>query len=43
VAAGGIFFFKDADRRTRLAEEQLARDGKTNNSAADDKMVVFFQ
>ena len=43
VAAGSVFFFKDADRRAWFAEQQLAGDCEAHNTAADDKMVVFFQ
>lgn len=43
VTAGPVFFFKDADRYAGLADKQLASDGEPDDSAADDKMVVFFQ
>jgi hypothetical protein len=43
VASGSVFFFKDADRRARLAEQQLAGDGKAHDPAANDEMVLFFQ
>ena len=43
VAAGSVFFFKDADRRARLTAQQLASDCEAHNSATDDEMVVFFQ
>ncbi len=43
VAAGAVFFFKNADRSAGVAEEQLAGDGKPHDSAADDEMVTWFQ
>ena len=43
MAAGAVFFFKDADRRAPLAKQQLAGDGEAYDAAADDEMVVVFQ
>ena len=43
VATRAIFFFKNANRRARLAEQQLAGDCQSHDAAADDEMVVFFQ
>ena len=43
VAARAVLFFKDANRGTGLAEQQLAGDGKPDDSAADDEIAVFFQ
>jgi len=43
VAAGAVFFFKDADRRSGFAEKQLAGDGEAYDAAPDDKMVMLFQ
>lgn len=43
VAAGGVFFFKDADGGTGFAEKQLTGDGETDDASADDKIVVIFQ
>ena len=43
VAAGAVFFFKDADRRARFAEQQLAGDCEAHNAPANDEMVLFFQ
>lgn len=43
VAAGGVFFFKDANGCTGLADEQFTGDGETHDASADDDKVVFFQ
>jgi hypothetical protein len=43
VAAGGAFFFKDANVCTGLADEQFTGDGEADDAAADDDGVVFFQ
>ena len=43
VAAGSVFFFKDADRRAWFAEQQLAGDCEAHNTAANNEMVLFFQ
>ena len=43
MAAGGVFFFKDANGGTGLADEQFTGDGETDDASADDKMVMFFQ
>jgi hypothetical protein len=43
VAAGGVFFFKDANGCTGLADEQFTGCGQADDTAPDDDEVVFFQ
>lgn len=43
MAPRSILFFKNANRCTWLAEEQLAGDGQSHDTAADHEVVVFFQ
>ena len=43
VAARAVFFFKNADRRLRLTEQQLAGDSQSHDPSADNEMVVLFQ
>jgi hypothetical protein len=42
VAAGSVFFFKDANRRAGFAEQQLAGDGEPHDSTANHEMTVVF-
>ena len=43
VAAGGVFFFKDANGCTGLADEQFTGCGQADDTATDDDEVVFFR
>ena len=43
VAAGGVFFFKNANGGARFFQKQVAGDGETHDASADDDKVVFFQ